>query len=154
MGITRYNIVARYFQSPDMDFALTLRAKHRKAQKTSLLSPFCKKRVPLQWFFKSKYILSLTGNDTGSNFLMAANSNSVVLKEEDGWELFYSGEFRAWEHYIPLASGALDLEEKLAWARENQAACIDMTRAAQDVCRQFASAEYRREYLSEILANL
>ena len=154
MGITRYNFVLRYFMSDEMDVALTLRNQHKKARETRLLKSLCKNREPMEWFFKSKYVFSLSGNDTGSNFLMAANSNSVVLKEEDGWELFYSGEFRPWEHYIPLKPGALDAEEQLAWAKDNPKACKEMSRAAQAVCAKFASPENRRVYLSEILAYL
>ncbi len=154
MGITRYNLVLRYFMSKEMDVGLTLTDAFKIARETSLLAPLCKNRTAIDWFFQSKYVLCLTGNDTGSNFLPAANSNSVVLKEEDGWELFYSGEFRPWEHYIPLSLGAQDVEEKLAWAKDNTKACKEMVRAAQTVCAKFASPENRRLYLPEILANL
>ena len=154
MGITRYNFVLRYFMSEEMDVALTLRDQHKAARNTRLLKPLCKARKPVEWFFNSKYIFSLSGNDTGSNFLMAANSNSVVLKEEDGWELFYTNEFRPWEHYIPLSPGALDTEEKLAWAKDNPKACKEMSAAARAVCARFASAENRRHYLGAILSYL
>lgn len=154
MGITRYNLVLRYFMSKEMDVGLTLTDALKTARETSLLAPLCRNRTAIDWFFKSKYVLCLTGNDTGSNFLPAANSNSIVLKEDDGWEHFYSGEFRPWEHYIPLRLGALDLEEKLAWARDNPKACKEMVRAAQIVCAKLASPENRRVYLNEILSNL
>jgi len=154
MGITRYNLVLRYFMSKEMDVGLTLTDTLKTARETSLLAPLCRNRTAIDWFFQSKYVLCLAGNDTGSNFLPAANSNSVVLKEDDGWEHFYSGEFRPWEHYIPLSLGALDVEEKLAWAKDNPKACKDMVRAAQAVCAQFASPENRRIYLTQILAHL
>lgn len=151
MGITRYNLVRRYCLSKEINAALVFPKHHENVSKTALLEPLSKNRVGLDWFFQHKYILSLSGNDTGSNFLMAANSNSVVLKERDRWELFYTGEFRPWEHYIPLSVGALDVDEKLAWAKENPKACKDMVRAAQGVCARFASAEIRQAFLSEIL---
>lgn len=154
MGNTRYHLVLRYHMSKEMDVGLTLPKGLQFASETALLAPLCTRRKPVNWFFKSRYILSLAGNDTGSNFLMAANSNSVVLQETDGWELFYTGEFRPWEHFIPLSLGALDVEEKLAWARENPKRCREMVRAAQAVCAKFASPENRYIYLSEILATL
>jgi len=154
MGITRYNFVLRYYKSADMNVALTLRGKNKKARNSQLLAPLCKHRMAMSWFFNSKYLFSLSGNDTGSNFLMAANSNSVVLKEEDGWDLFYTNEFRPWEHYIPLTLGATDAEEKLDWAKQNPKACKEMVSASQAVCAKFASPENRRMYLSEILAFL
>ena len=66
----------------------------------------------MSWQRQFRYILSMRGNDTGSNFIPALDSNSVVLREEDGWELFYSAAIRAWEHYIPLAPLLSDLDEK------------------------------------------
>jgi len=154
MGITRYNLVLRYFMSKDANVGLTLNDSFKTARETKLLAPLCRKRTAIDWFFRSKYVLCLTGNDTGSNFLPTANSNSVVLKEEDGWEHFYSGEFRAWEHYIPLSLGALDVEEKLAWAKENPVRCKEMVKAAQSVCAKLASPENRRVYLAEVLRAL
>ncbi len=154
MGITRYNLVLRYFMSKEMDVGLTLNDRFKAARDTTLLAPLCRNRTAIDWFFESKYVLCLTGNDTGSNFLPAANSNSIVLKEEDGWEHFYSGEFHPWEHYIPLTLGALDIEEQLAWAKDNPKACKEMVRAAQSVCAKLASPETRQLYLSEILSHL
>ena len=147
LGITRYNLVARCFMSSDIDALLTLSFKHLSVKKSPLLSLFCGKRVELDWFFQSKYILSLSGFDTGSNFLMAANSNSVVMKEEDGWELFYTNEFKPWEHYIPLNEGALDVEDKLDWARANPIKCKEMIKAAQNICAKFANPVNRRDIL-------
>jgi len=147
MGITRYNVVARFFMSEDIDAALTINHKFSDLKKSPLLSLYWGKRVDLNWFFESKYILSLSGFDTGSNFLMAANSNSVVMKEEDGWELFYTNEFKPWEHYIPLDLGALDVEEKLDWARANPKRCVDMIKSSQQVCAKLANPVNRSEIL-------
>nr|WP_237422087.1 glycosyl transferase family 90 [Frigidibacter albus] len=103
--------------------------------------------MPPAWFHGFRYLLSLSGRDGGSNFLPAAQTQGVVLKEEDGWELFYSGAFHPWEHFIPLAPGAVDLEERLEWARGNPAACQQMSKAARDVCARIANAETRRAWL-------
>ncbi|MFN3527116.1 MAG: hypothetical protein ACK4YU_13580, partial [Paracoccus sp. (in: a-proteobacteria)] len=52
-----------------------------------------------------------------ADFLPLAQGRAVVLKEDDGWESFATGLFRPWRHYIPLAPGATDLAQRLAWAR-------------------------------------
>ena len=85
-----------------------------------------------------RYQLCLSGFDVGTNFIWAANSNSVVLKEEAGWEVYYSALFRPWEHYIPLEPGCPDLPERLDWARTNPAACRDMTAAARAAVRMLS----------------
>jgi len=154
MGVTRYNLVFNHLNTPGVDAFFTLSEDQETARNSPLLSPLTKPRVPLNWFFQSKYILSLSGTDTGSNFLMAANSYSITLKEEDGWALFYTGEFKPWQHYIPLKLGATDLEEKLDWAEANPLACIKMSKAAQAVCAQFAAPQNRALYLSLVLQGL
>ena len=85
---------------------------------------------------------------------MAANSYSVVLKEEDGWALFYTNAFRPWEHYIPLLLGASDIEEKLEWARANPKACQRMSKSARAVCAKLATPANRRLILLSVLAGL
>ncbi len=154
MGVTRYHLVFTHLNDPDIDAFLTLGSHQNTARNSALLAPLCKPREPLEWFFQSKYILSLSGTDTGSNFLMAANSNAVTLKEEDGWALFYTGEFKPWVHYIPLKRGAADLTEKLDWAKAHPQACLDMSAAAQALCAQFAAPQNRDLYLSLILEGL
>lgn len=102
--------------------------------------------------FDYRYIVSLGGVPGSDEFLLHANSHSVVLKEEDGWELYHSGVFRPWEHYIPLDWGAADLEEKLDWARHHPDECKKMSRAARDLCMILADPAGRRMQLSMILS--
>lgn len=110
----------------------------------------CGRSIDRRGMLHHRYILSMRGYDTGSNFVSAANSNSVVLKEEDGWELFYSPLFRPWESYIPLAPGLHDLEEKLEWARENPARCMEISAAARAACSYLAFPEWRKLLLRTI----
>lgn len=150
LTLPRYNVIHRLMGHPDFDLGITLSGKNKRAASTDLLHLYCKPNEPTEWFYGFKYRLSLSGYDTGSNFLSAACSNSVVLKEEDGWELFYTSMFRPWEHYIPLLPNAVDLEDRLAWARKNQSQCIEMSKAAQNVCAKLANLTNRHSYLSMI----
>lgn len=147
---SRFSFVKKFYSHDSLDVALTPTSEGRQALEKlgeqNLMSDFRRHR----FFYKHKYIISLRGYDTGSNFLMAANSNSVVLKEEDGWELFYSFLFDPWVHYIPLASGGTDLEEKLLWARANEEACKKMSREARVQCRKLADPKVRDKYLESL----
>jgi hypothetical protein len=96
----------------------------------------------------------MRGYDTGSNFISAVNSNSIVLKEEDGWELFYSPLFRPWESYIPLAPGLHDLEEKLDWARSNPGRCKEMSATAQAACKYLGMPLWRSLLLRTIVESI
>lgn len=152
--LTRYFFVKRHFDDDSFDIGFTLPNKFRALERNAVLSRYCRPHEPLSWLYGYRYIASLSGHDTGSNFFTAANSNAVVLKEEDGWELFYTSAFRPWEHYIPLEPGAGDVAEKLAWARANPERCTEIVGASQAICAKFASPKYRREILNLVLDTL
>lgn len=146
-AITRFSVVQRHAGKPGFDLGLVLPPHHAAAARHPLLAPWCGPPLPPAWFHGFRYQLSLSGRDGASNFLPAAQSRGVVLKEEDGWELFYSGAFRPWEHFIPLAPGAVDLEERLDRARANPLRCQQISAAARDVCARLAKGETRRAWL-------
>ena len=150
LTLTRFKVVKTFFANPLFELGFSLPNKHKPAGLSSILSQYCKPSVPTNQFHKYKYLLSLSGHDTGSNFLWSASTNSVVLKEEDGWEVFYSSVFKPWEHYIPLKLGAGDLEEKLAWAQQNQSRCKEISAAAEQICIQLANLKNRELFLSLI----
>lgn len=154
MAVSRYRLVKTYRDHPDFTVGLVLRARWKALSDTPAFKDVTSDKQPRHWFHRFRYVLSLAGNDTGSNFLSAAASNSVILKEEDGWELFYTSEFKPWIHYIPLELGAQDVEEKLQWARTNQEACAKMATASREVFDAFANPANRAAYLREIAADL
>ncbi len=153
-GNIRFCVVTQFSGSKSVDAALALKGMHKAAAQHSLLAQHCQKRVNPRWFFKAKYILSLSGTDTGSNFLMAANSYSVVLKEEDSWALFCTAAFQPWQHFIPLLPGAPDIAEKLDWARANPKACQRISTAARAVCAKLATPANRQYALLSVLEGL
>lgn len=100
-----------------------------------------------------RYLICLGGTGGCEDLAFLANSRSVVLKEEDGWESFHSGLFQPWQHYIPLTYGAGDLAERLTWARANPADCQRMSENARAVCAALADPALRRQHLALVLAD-
>ena len=98
-----------------------------------------------------RYLVCLGATSGAEDFLPLANSNSVVLLEEDGWETFARGIFQPWQHYIPLRPGAGDLPERLAWARANPDDCQQMSARARGLCAVLADPQARRDQLAGIL---
>lgn len=150
----RYATVARMYGKPGVDMALSnspyvafLRSQPRAAH-------LCGSTVPISTMRAHRYILSMRGYDTGSNFISALNSTSVVLKEEDGWQSFYTPLFKPWEHYIPVKAGLVDLEEQLEWARANTDRCKEISAAARDRCRLLGNLGSRRRLLNGIMQGL
>ncbi len=152
--VPRYRVVATHRGDPDFDVGFVLAPKWKRLAQSPAFKGLTSPRQTRTWFHQFKYILSLSGNDTGSNFLSAAASNSLILKEEDGWELFYTDAFKPWIHYVPLIEGALDIREKLSWARANPDRCEHMVQAATDMYDRFANPNNRAAYLRAIASDL
>ncbi|MBK4214350.1 hypothetical protein JJJ17_00275 [Paracoccus caeni] len=87
----------------------------------------------------------------GDRFLSLVNSQSVILREESAWEVFWTGLFQPWQHFIPVERGGADLEDRLAWARAHPAECKAMTAKARKLCAALADPATRRRHLSLVL---
>ncbi|MEE2861189.1 MAG: glycosyl transferase family 90 [Pseudomonadota bacterium] len=150
----RLDFVRRFFDHPDFDLGVVMAWGWRQMAHDPLLAPYCKPRSGPRTFRRFRYQLCLTGYDHGSNFIAAIDSNSVLLAEEDGWEVFYSGRFRPWQHYVPVARHAADIEDKLAWARAHPAECQAMSAAARSEAAHLRDPEARPRLLRLILDGL
>lgn len=150
----RLSFVRRWWGHPDFDLGVVMAWGFRDMARDPLLAPFCTPRRDRPFFHRFRFRLCLTGYDHGSNFMAAIDSQSVLLSEENGWEVFYSSRFRPWEHFIPLAPHAADIADKLAWARENPARCKTMSAAARAEAARLRRPATRRAILTRILDGL
>lgn len=150
----RLAFVRRWWGHPDFDLGVVMAWGFRNFATDPLLAPYCTPRQGRAFFRQFRYQLCLTGYDHGSNFIGAIEGHSVLLKEEDGWEVFYSGRFLPWKHYIPLQRHGSDIAEKLAWARANPQACKAMASAARVEAALLCKPATRRAILARILDGL
>lgn len=148
---SRLSFVLKWFDNPDFDLGVVMAWRFREYAKDPLLAPFCKPRVGQNYLRRFRYQLYMAGYDHGSNFISAIDSQSVLLKEEDGWEVFYSGRFKPWKHYIPLQRYCLDVAEKLDWARKNPNECKEMSARARAEVALLRDPAVRRDMLARIL---
>jgi hypothetical protein len=153
-GTSRLAFVRRWFGHPDFDLGVVMAWGFRQFASDPLLAPFCTPRQDRAFFHRFRYQLCLTGYDHGSNFIGAIDGQSVLLKEEDGWEVFYSDRFQPWKHYIPLERYGIDIAEKLAWARANPNECKAMATAARAEAALLRKPATRRAIMARILDGL
>lgn len=151
---SRLAVVRRWFGHEDFDLGVVMAWGFRGFARDPLLAPYCTDRQGPEFFHRFRYQLCMTGYDLGSNFMPMINSRSVLLKEEDGWEAFFSGRFKPWKHYIPLQRYCDDLPEKMAWARENPRECKEMSRAARLEAARFSDPALIRQIMTRILDGL
>ncbi|MBU2956912.1 glycosyl transferase family 90 [Paracoccus sp. 1_MG-2023] len=147
----RLAFIRRFIDDPDFDIGVVLAWGFREFARDPLLRPFLRPRMDRTDFRRFRYQLCMTGYDHGSNFIQAVDGNSVLLAEDDGWEVFYSGRFRAWEHFIPVARHLTDIRAKLDWARAHPAECRAMSQAARAEARNLRDPEARRDLMRLIL---
>lgn len=150
----RLAFVRRWWGHPDFDLGVVMAWGYRDFARDPLLAPFCAPRRDRAFFRQFRYQLCLTGYDHGSNFIGAIDGRSVLLKEEDGWEVFYSGRFQPWKHYIPLERHCGDIAQKLAWARAHPRDCQAMATAARAEAALLRRPATRRAILARILDGL
>lgn len=148
--VPRYRVLDRLVDRPDTDVGLALGEKWKDREPAPQIARLVRPRMTYEELHRYRYLLSLSGNDSASNFLMASDSGSVVLREEDGWEWFYDGQFRPWEHYVPLLRGGDDVEERLEWARAHPRECREMSARSRETIRLLVDPANRREYLHGI----
>lgn len=149
--VPRMDFLRHFADHPDFDIGLALAWRFRDMADHPLLARYVRPREPASFFHSFRYQITLSGYDHGSNFLGAINSQSVLFKVEDGWQVYYLGRFKPWQHYIPVAEGYGDLEDKLAWARANPDQCQQMSAAARSEVARFANPAARRAILARIL---
>ncbi|SNR41088.1 hypothetical protein EYF88_07065 [Paracoccus sediminis] len=150
----RLAFVRRWWGHPDFDLGVVMAWGFRALAQDPFLAPYCKPRRDRAFFHRFRYRLCLTGYDHGSNFIGAIDSQSVLLAVDDGWEVFYSGRFQPWKHYVPLERHCADIAEKLAWARDNPQACKAMSAAARAEAALLRKPATRRAILERILDGL
>ncbi|GEM_PF-4222983 len=76
--------------------------------------------VPFKNFIYYRYLLDIDGwSSSWSGCFRKLLSGSLLFKVESSWEQWYYDKIRAWEHYIPVKNNLSDLEEKVAWAVDN-----------------------------------
>lgn len=156
-GLCRTNrlaFVRRFFDHPDFDLGVVMAWGWRHMARDPLLAPYCTPHASPDVLRRFRYQLCLSGYDHGSNFIGAIDSNAVLLAEDDGWQVFYSGRFRPWQHFIPVARHAADIEDKLAWARAHPAECKAMSAAARAEAAHLRDPEARAQLLRLILDGL
>lgn len=149
--VPRLAFLRRWIDHPDMDLGMTLSWRFRDLATHPMLAPYARPREGPAFFHRFRYQLTLSGYDHGSNFIGAINAQSVLLKEEDGWEVYYLCRFKPWQHYIPVARFCTDIEEKLDWARANPDRCKQMSQAARAEVARLANPQARQLILSTIL---
>lgn len=141
---TRENFVKKYHQQYDIGFS----AVKQKPQ----LVEFQKNRISIADQLKSKFIVSLQGNDLASNIRWTLFSNSVVIMPKPKWTSWTMEEkLKPFEHYLELDDELSNLEELLAWAEANDKLCQEIAQNGKSYAVQFLDRVYDDQLRLQLL---
>lgn len=92
-----------------------------------------------------KYIISLEGNDAGSNPRWVFSTQCVVfMSDKLTSELTWHFHLKPWVNYIPFKHDLSDLEDKINWANDNIDECKLIIKRANETHRLVT--DVKREY--------
>lgn len=103
---------------------------------------------------KSKFILSIEGNDVATNLKWLLLSNSVVLMPTPtvcSW--FMEDQLKPFVHYIPIKSDFSDLEEKYKWCLDNLGTCETIAKNATKYIEIFLDEKNENELIQKVIEN-
>lgn len=127
---TRENFVKNYANEFNIGFSSTKQKPHLKL--------FQKNRVSIKDQLKSKFIVSLQGNDLASNIRWVLHSNSVLVMPEPKWTSWtMETKLIPGVHYLQLNSDLSNLHDLLEWANANDKQCRAIALNGKSFVAQF-----------------
>lgn len=103
---------------------------HQRFAAEGAIKPF----VPFETMAAHKFIADVDGNANSWNFFKKLRLGCCVLKLDGPWRQWFSHRLIEWLHYVPVASDASDLGDKLDWCLSHE----DAARQIAENGRQFA----------------
>lgn len=134
----------RNFFAPTSDTSLHPRRRlHQVATQQSLdVDIYLGQFVSRAEQMSRRYILDVDGfARTWDAWAWKMMSGSTVLSVASPWVSFFTEQFSAWEHFVPVSNDMSDLAEKIAWCQSHDAEC----EAIADRARERAMVVYGRE---------
>ncbi|KAI8925089.1 glycosyl transferase family 90-domain-containing protein [Entophlyctis helioformis] len=108
---------------------------------------------PFTDVYKYKYVLDIDGNSFSGRYLKLLTSGALVFKMTIFSE-FFDRWLVPYKHYIPVQPDLSDLEEKVLWAKENDALAQQIARDGREFVLRHINEEQTECYLELLLLEL
>lgn len=113
----------------------------------------CRPRYSIATQLRSKYLLSLEGNDVATGLKWMLRSNSVVLMPNPTCESWAcEGELVPFVHYVPVKHDLSDIEEVLDWCRSHPSDCEEIASSGKRYMGQFMNPRIEEEICNEVIS--
>ena len=147
----RVDLVEKYYNypRPEINVGFTRFTENYKGSKNPR---FLKNSASMSEMLQYKFLVSVEGNDVGSNLKWIMSSNSLCLMPNptvESW--FMEGLLRPWVHYVPLKSDFSDLVQKWKWCIENPEICKKIIRNANIYVNNFMDGQTEFSIIDGVL---
>lgn len=139
----RLRLVKKFYnnKNPLIDVGLTEVSKYEK------------KEMSKRNMLKSKFIISIRGNDVATNlkWIMSSNSLCFMPKKQKYVSWFMEDKLIPWYHYIPLEDNFSDLEYNYKWCLNNPEKCKKIIKNANDYIKVFLNKKNEDLLISQVV---
>lgn len=147
---SRKNLIQKFYmvKKKGIDVALTRWCQKEDLPENILLE----KEMSIEEQMGYKFILSVEGNDVGTNVKWILGSNSVLVMPPPTMRTwFLENRLVPGVHYIAIKPDFSDLEEKLQWGLEHEEECKKMSRNGKLWVRMFLDEEKEKLLHTRVL---
>ena len=103
---------------------------------------------------KYKYIIYIEGNSAAYRLSYMLSKNSVILKVESKYKLWFEHLLIAYEHYVPIKEDLSDLADVIKWCKLNDKKCKKIASNANAFCKKHFNRDYIYDYMQNIFINI
>ena len=146
---------ARFFKdNPDVDFRIPniVQCDSKETQDLIRSLGICGELTPFQQQLQNKFIISIDGNGaTCSRVALSLKSNSVLLKYDSPYVLYYFDRMLPWIHYIPIEKDA-DIQNILRVEQHIPGYFRSVAHQGAEFFEKFVSLPNVLQYTSELIS--
>ena len=103
---------------------------------------------------KYKYIIYIEGNSAAYRLASILSRNSLILKVESKYKLWFEHLLIPYEHYVPVKADLSDLADVIKWCKLNDSMCEDIVKNANKFCEKHFSKDYIFDYMQNIFKKI
>jgi hypothetical protein len=149
--VPRYVFVSRYFGTEGFDIGFCQPESLKEYLQIPEIARFERPFAGIDVQRQCKYLVSIQGTDVGSSFGWQLGTNSVILREDYPWEVFFDCHFRPGTDYVAVAPDFSNVQERIAWCEANQDACAAMIEKRHAGVQFLLKPVLRKEILQRVI---
>jgi hypothetical protein len=108
--------------------------------------------MSVEEMLKSKYLISVDGNDVATNLKWILYSNSVVIMPMPKYESWLmESKLVPYQHFVPVADDFSNLEEIYQWCLTHDETCEKIALNGREYISQFLDEKREQEIIVEFL---